>query len=135
MTAHRITTVTQEGMAARQPGTNVGTTSPAYDWKTGKKIGGAVLSVSRYYPDLKNEFGGRGVFKKCDCDGMVFDSSEAAFEFAHERGYTRDYYSETPRAQAFRAARIDRRLEHSRRGRQAITGNTPALLTKNSPSC
>jgi hypothetical protein len=80
-----MTTVTQNGMVSSQPGTAVSVTSP-YN-------GGVRLNVSRYYDDLPNKFGGRGVHKSLDCDGLIFKTSQEAFDFAFKRGYTRTYYS------------------------------------------
>lgn len=82
----KLPTVTQEGMTPLQPGTSVSSTS-------GTGINGAILHVSRYYPNVPNTFGGKGRFKACDCDGMLFPSSDAAHQFAFERGYTRVFIS------------------------------------------
>jgi hypothetical protein len=75
MTKREIKTVTQCGMVSSQPGTSVGSShfhgSGVY-----------VLNASRYYPDMPNAFGGKGVFKKLDCDGMEFSTREAAHQFA-----------------------------------------------------
>lgn len=78
-----FTTVTQEGVTASQPGTCVSVTTGC---------GKVVLHVSRSY-DIPNVFGGRGVAKPLDCNGMEFESSEAAWAFALERGYSRRYYT------------------------------------------
>ena len=82
MAKREISTCTQDGMTQAQPGTSV---------SVGHLHGSGVytLSVSRFYPTLKNSFGGRGVFKKLDCDGMEFATNEAAWAFAFEHGYTR----------------------------------------------
>lgn len=79
----RIVTVTQEGMTRSQPGMSVSVRSGE---------GRHVLCASRYYEQLGNEFGGKGRFKNCDCDGMEFESSDAAFAFAHQRGYLQPFY-------------------------------------------
>lgn len=81
----RKSTCTQEGMVASQPGVCVSVT-------TASDRTYAVLNVSRMYPDLPNEWGGKGVFKHCDCDGMRFPNSEAAFAYALERGYCRLWF-------------------------------------------
>lgn len=101
MAKRAIGTVTQNGMTQSQPGTNV---SSCNDWRGERVV--YVLSVSRYYPDLKNKMGGLGVFKKLDCDGMEFPTSEAAHQFAHERGYTREYFT-APDLRARNVARGD----------------------------
>lgn len=111
MTYRPAKTVTQNGMTACQPGTSVSSTSPAYDAQY-NRIAGARLNVSRYYPDLPNEFGGKGVFKKCDCDGMLFEDADAAHKFAFERGYLQEFrhhYLSARRAEIL-TARIARRL-------------------------
>lgn len=94
-------TVTVEGMVPSQPGTGVSVQSPAYD-KNYNVIGGAELHVYRYYQNLRNEFGGHGKFKDCDCDGMIFATADEAFAYAYERGYTREYFT----APDLRARRI-----------------------------
>jgi hypothetical protein len=87
MTKREIKTVTQCGMVSAQPGTSVGSSHF-------HGSGVHVLNASRYYPDMPNAFGGKGVFKKLDCDGMEFSTREAAHQFALERGYTREYFTE-----------------------------------------
>lgn len=101
MTKRKIPTVTQCGMTQSQPGTSV---SSCNDRRGEKMV--YILSVNRYYPDLKNNLGGLGVFKKLDCDGMEFPTSEAAHQFAHERGYTREYFT-APDLRARNVARGD----------------------------
>jgi len=51
-----------------------------------------MLSVSRYYPSLPNDMGGRGRFKNCDHRGKVFSSYDEAWAFALDRGYTRPWF-------------------------------------------
>jgi hypothetical protein len=48
------------------------------------------LNVGRHYP-IRNQFGGIGVFKPADCDGMLFDNREAAIAYALQRGYLMRY--------------------------------------------
>ncbi len=78
-----IVTVTQEGVTASQPGVNCSVTS---------FNGTCTLNVRRLYPNLCNDFGGRGVFKRLDADGILFPSADAAFAFARDRGYVRPYF-------------------------------------------
>lgn len=86
MAKREIGTCTQNGMTQSQPGTSVSCT-------TGAGINGAILHVSRHYPTLRNQWGGRGVSKPLDCDGMHFATCEAAHKFARERGYTREFFT------------------------------------------
>jgi len=85
----RHATVTQEGVAPRQPDMCVSVTSGS---------GRNVLNVSRCYTGLTNGIGGRGRFKPCDCDGFEFASAEAAFAFALERGYLRRFHYRSVRS-------------------------------------
>lgn len=86
MTKRTIGTVTQNGMVQSQPGTSV-----SYGHLHGSGV--HTLSVTRYYPNLKNSFGGLGVFKNLDCNGMEFPSCEAAQKFAFDHGYIREYFT------------------------------------------
>lgn len=95
----RNMTVTQEGVTESQPGTCVSVTSSE---------GRHTLNVFRAYRELPNQWGGRGVHKHCDCNGMQFESSDAAFAYAFERGYLRRYYT-SPELRAHRVARAERR--------------------------
>lgn len=82
----RQTLVTQSGMVPSQPGISV-----SY---SGSFVGGPVrLNVRRHYPDLPNEWGGRGRSKPLDCDGMLFADDEAAKRYAYERGYLQRFRS------------------------------------------
>jgi hypothetical protein len=94
-----ITLVTQNGMTANQPGISSSTTH---------QLGTSVwrLNVSRYYPNLRNSFGGLGVSKRCDADGMEFSSSEAARQYALEHGYLQPYFT-SPALRARRLAMRD----------------------------
>lgn len=97
-------TVTQNGMSKSQPGTCVSVTF-------GGRFG-VQLSVKRYYPNLRNSFGGLGVFKSMDSDGKVFLNSDDAWEFAYDHGYIREYFS-TPSARAARKANVARQLRRN----------------------
>lgn len=89
---HRIPRVTQNGMTARQPGMSVSCASSENNTKH-------VLNVSRHYENCNPAPAPWNPthmltwkIKPCDCDGMEFESSEAAFAFACERGYTQPYF-------------------------------------------
>lgn len=97
-----LTTVTQEGVTLSQPGVCASV-------MTG--CGKCVLHVSRAY-EVRNVFGGVGVHKPLDCDGMEFDTSEQAWSFALARGYVRRYYT----SRELRA----RRVKEARRPGQAL---------------
>jgi hypothetical protein len=56
--------------------------------------GGVRLSVFRAYDQLTNEWGGKGVHKHLDGDGLVFATSEEARAYAEEHGYTRKWFRE-----------------------------------------
>lgn len=90
--SYRRGDVAGNGMVPSQPGTSVSVSSPAYD-KHYNVIGGAELHVFRYYQNLRNEFGGHGKFKNCDCYGMIFPTTDEAFAYAAERGYTQEYFT------------------------------------------
>jgi len=96
MSARYVSIVTQHGMTACQPGTSVSSTTPV--------SGGARLNVSRYYPDLQNEYGGKGVIKPLDCDGMWFRDTEEARKFSLSRGYSQIWYARSSPEYAYRAA-------------------------------
>lgn len=81
------TLVTRGGVAPSQPGVSVSTTSPIYAADGTYVPGVCRLNVFRYYDHLPNEFGGRGVSKPLDADGMLFISTDEARRFALERGY------------------------------------------------
>lgn len=81
-----IATVTQCGMTVSQPGTGVSVTSGYH------LDGKVILNLYRSYNNLKNEFGGIGLSKRLDYDGKVFDNSDAAWAFALEHGYIRQYF-------------------------------------------
>jgi hypothetical protein len=97
-----MNTATQDGITSSQPGTSVSAMTH-YD-ENGHRAG-VRLSVTRYYPYLPNEFGGIGVIKPLDCNGMIFKSNEEAFQFALERGYLQEY-----RRDAFR--RIETKIRN-----------------------
>ena len=83
-----ITTVTQEGMVSSQPGCSVSTTWPARPDGSGFRI-----SVSRHYHHLPNQFGGLGVRKPLDGDGMIFETYDAARNWLISHGYVRRYFT------------------------------------------
>lgn len=85
-----MTNCTQNGMTKSQPGTSVGYISPIYE--NGKVIQGVILNVSRYYDQLPNEYGGKGIFKKLDGDGRIFATTKEASQWAKEHGYTREFF-------------------------------------------
>lgn len=88
-----MTLVTQNGIVKNQPGVCVSFTCPAFDWKTMTPIPGKVqLNVTRYYDHLPNKLGGRGVSKKCDHNGKLFNTVEEAKKFALEHGYLTQYF-------------------------------------------
>lgn len=84
--------VTMSGMTKSQPGVSVSVSSPVYD-REYNVIGSARLHVTRHYDHLPNKWGGHGVSKSLDCDGMIFDSIDEAFAYAFERGYEQEYWS------------------------------------------
>ena len=90
-------------MVPSQPGTGVSVHSPAYD-KAYNVIGGAELHVYRFYQNLRNNLGGHGRFKECDCSGMIFNTTDEAFAYAYERGYIQEYFT----AADLRARRLQR---------------------------
>lgn len=83
----RATLVTQPGVTVSQPGVSVSTTSPIYTADGTCVPGVCRLNVSRHYDHIPNEFGGHGVSKPCDADGMLFISTEEARAYALARGY------------------------------------------------
>lgn len=92
-------TVTQDGVTLSQPGICVAT---MHNFKRDVVI----LHVSRFYPDITNRFGGKGVHKPLDCDGKEFATKELADTFAFEHGYTREYFTDPDlRAQRVQRAR------------------------------
>ena len=60
--------------------------------------------MSRYYPNLPNEFGGIGVHKPADDDGMIFKDSDDAEAHAIKKGYVQKYFT----SPELRARRIER---------------------------
>ena len=95
--------VTQEGVTPSQPDVGVGTTSPARPDGTGFR-----LSVHRYYANLTNEWGGVGRIKPLDGNGLVFDTSEQAHQWAVDHGYVRPYFT-SPQLRAMRKQRAAER--------------------------
>jgi hypothetical protein len=85
MTNRRLT-CTQEPVTASQPPVCVSV----------HHGGGTVhtLKVARLYPDLTNQWGGKGRFKRLDADGLQFETHEAAWAYALERGYCRAYHTD-----------------------------------------
>lgn len=82
-----ITLVTQNGMTKSQPGVCVSYTLPHYgDHRV-------TLHVTRHYQHLPNEFGGYGVIKHLDHNGMKFDTYDEAKKFALEHGYLQEYFT------------------------------------------
>ncbi len=92
----RNMTVTQNGMTESQPRTYVSTTFPYNN--------GVRFNVHRYYHDIPNKLGGKGVFKPLDCDGMWFKDSEEAKKFSLSRGYSQIWYARSVPERAYRAA-------------------------------
>lgn len=82
---HNATSVTHNKITASQPGVCISYITTYGSDKT-------TLRAFRHYDHLPNQFGGKGVFKRCDADGMEFDSPEAAKAFAYERGYLQMYH-------------------------------------------
>lgn len=50
-----------------------------------------ILQPTRSYP-IRNRWGGVGVSKKLDGYGMNFPSSDAAWRYAYDHGYIKDYF-------------------------------------------
>lgn len=100
------TLVTQAGTAPSQPSVGVSTTSPIYAADGTYVPGVCRLNVFRHYDHLPNEFGGRGVSKPLDANGMLFISTDEARRFALERGYLQVYRN---------CAGHERRIEIERR--------------------
>ena len=84
--------VTQEGMSTNQPGCSVGYLTPANADPSKTE-----LHVTRYYPNIFNKFGGKGVCKKLDAYGMLFDDVKQAQAYAAQRGYIRPYFKKRER--------------------------------------
>lgn len=82
-----ITYVTQNGMTKSQPGVCVSYTLPHY----GDHM--VTLHVTRHYQHLRNEFGGWGVTKYLDGDGLKFATYEEAKAYAISRGYLQKYFT------------------------------------------
>ena len=82
-----ITLVTQSGMTKSQPGVCVSYTLPHY----GDRM--VTLHVTRSYDRLPNEFGGHGVTKHLDGDGLRFSAYEEASAYAADRGYLQAYFT------------------------------------------
>lgn len=105
-------TVTQYGMTKSQPGTSVSTTTPV---GTGSR-----LNVSRYYDNLKNEWGGKGRLKDLDCDGMIFSTSDEAHQYALDRGYLQEWFRRGYPERAYQAA--IKTVEHGEyKGKRKLT--------------
>ncbi len=92
-----IQTVVSGGMVSSQPGASVSFTLPCES--TGGKV---KLNVYRNYPNLKNEFGGKGRLKALDANGRIFNTYEEAQAYALSRGYTQKYFTSA----ALRARRV-----------------------------
>jgi hypothetical protein len=68
-------------------------TSPGWSVSctTGTGISGAILSVYRYFPQMRNSLGGHGRSVPGDHHGRVFPSSAAANAFALKHGYLQEF--------------------------------------------
>lgn len=96
-----MTTVSSSSVIRKQPHLVVSWVFPAShdtpELRTKYK-----LSVFRMY-DLPNEFGGVGVFKRCDHDGRLFNTEDELKTFCLEHGYTSVYFT----ASSLRQRKVD----------------------------
>lgn len=83
-----------------------------------------IISVSRYYRDLPNDFGGKGLHVPGDLDGVVCSSWAEASRLQEEHGYLHPYCRNTCGFVMSRAARKhgmktndSRYLSRERRGK------------------
>ena len=97
----------QPGVTPSQPGVSMSTTTPAYDRNLEPLPNGpwTRLNLRRHYPDLPNEFGGRGRSKPLDGDGMLFRTPEEARQWAIDHGYLAQFFFPSVRARRLETAR------------------------------